>query len=422
MTGNRRRFLASAATLSAAAALAPSLWAAPPRRKTILLKSAWDTVNIGDIGHTPGTLRVFEQYLPDVDVIVWASRLNERIESMLKRRFPRVLLVQGSLGGDLTPRSDALARAFEAADVVIHNSSMSNDTSLMRASRKLGKPYGMFGQSYFPDFAAQHEDFVNLLSGAAFVYCRETLTLGTLRRAGVSSAVLDFNPDGCFGIDVRNDAAAEAFLKDRRLEPRKFITIQLRTNTQKHPGTDSFLNPANPTPEQQADDERRAAIFRELVTAWVSQTGLKVLISPEVEKEIAHNKRLILDRLPAEIARHVVLRDEFWNADEAASVFARAHTVVCHEPHSCIIALAGGTPILHTYSAFHSPKYHMFADIGLPEWLPSLDELPAREIVDRLMAIHADYPAAQARVAGAMKFVHERFEQACAVIRRVIEG
>jgi hypothetical protein len=41
------------------------------RTNVILLKTGWDTVNIGDIGHTPGTLRVLEDKLPDARVIAW---------------------------------------------------------------------------------------------------------------------------------------------------------------------------------------------------------------------------------------------------------------------------------------------------------------------------------------------------------------
>ena len=45
------------------------------KQQAILLKSAWDTINIGDIGHTPGTLHVREQHLPNVPVDrAWAIR------------------------------------------------------------------------------------------------------------------------------------------------------------------------------------------------------------------------------------------------------------------------------------------------------------------------------------------------------------
>jgi polysaccharide pyruvyl transferase WcaK-like protein len=406
---NRRHFLATVS-----AALGASAIAAPAGRKTILLQSAWDTVNIGDIGHTPGTLRVLEQHLPDVHVILWAMKLDERVTAMLRARFPKVEIVQGSLTGK-TESDEQLRQAIARADLFIRNSGMGQDTSFMEYCRKAGKPYGLFGQSYFPSMVEGHgaEERIALLNGASFLYCRETKTFDILKRGGVKTPVLEFGPDGCFGIDVRDDARGLATMEKLGLEERKFITLQLRTNTAKLPGVDDTrtpkLNPLHPTPGQIADDERRAAKYRDLVTRWVRKTGHKVLIAPEVKKEMEHNRRLIHDPLPADIRRHVVNLEYFWNADEAASVFARAHTVVCHEPHSPIIALANGTPILHTYSEFHSPKCWMFQDIGLPEWLQEMDETPVEKMADTLLAIDADYPAAQARVQKAMAYVHACF-------------
>jgi polysaccharide pyruvyl transferase WcaK-like protein len=371
-------------------------------------------VNIGDIGHTPGTLRVLEQHLPDVHVILWAMKLDERVTAMLRARFPKVEIVQGSLTGK-TESDEQLRQAIARADLFIRNSGMGQDTSFMEYCRKAGKPYGLFGQSYFPSMVEGHgaEERIALLNGASFLYCRETKTLDILKRGGVKTPVLEFGPDGCFGIDVRDDARGLATMEKLGLEERKFITLQLRTNTAKLPGVDDTrtpkLNPLHPTPGQIADDERRAAKYRDLVTRWVRKTGHKVLIAPEVKKEMEHNRRLIHDPLPADIRRHVVNLEYFWNADEAASVFARAHTVVCHEPHSPIIALANGTPILHTYSEFHSPKCWMFQDIGLPEWLQEMDETPVEKMADTLLAIDADYPAAQARVQKAMAYVHACF-------------
>jgi polysaccharide pyruvyl transferase WcaK-like protein len=233
--------------------------------------------------------------------------------------------------------------------------------------------------------------------------------------------VLEFGPDGCFGIDVRDEERGLAFMKKAGLEERKFITIQLRTQTAKHPGKDNPpLNPLHPTPQQKADDERRASVYRELITAWVKRTGCKVLIAPEVEKEMVHNKRLLHDPLPADIRKHVVNLDCFWNADEAASVFARAHTAVCHEPHSLIIALANGTPVIHTYSEFHSPKCWMFRDIGLPEWLLEFDSTPAAKMAETLFAIHDNYPAALAKVKKAMAFVEQRQAATMTVVKRLL--
>lgn len=405
-----RRHLISVIT----AALGGSIFAADGKPKTLVLQSAWDTINIGDIGHTPGTLRILEQHLPEVKIIVWAMKVDERILAMLKARFPKVEFLQGKLDGK-SDKDRKLQEAVKSCDLYIRNSGMGQDLSYMKFCRQHGRPYGLFGQSFFPTMVQGEgaAERIELLNAASFIYTRETKTLNILKNGGVKTPVLEFGPDGCFGIDVRDDKRALATMKKLGLEEKKFITVMIRTNTPKYPGVDDprpeKLNPLHPTPQQIADDERRAAKFRELVTLWVKKTGHKVLIAPETIKEMGHNKRLIHDPLPPEIQKHVVNLEYFWNADEAASIFARAHTVVCHEPHSPIIALANGTPIIHTYSEFHSPKCWMFKDIGLPEWLLEMDETPVGKIAETLFAIDADYPAAQAKVKKAMSYVHECF-------------
>ena len=418
-----RRHFISAIT----AALGGSAFAADGKPKTIVLQSAWDTVNIGDIGHTPGTLRVIEEHLPEVKVVLWAMKLDDRVTAMLKARFPKVTILQGSLAKD-GEKDQALKQAIKNCDFFIRNSGMGQDITHMQFCQKHGKPYGLFGQSFFPSMVEGKgaEERIALLNGASFIYTRETKTLKILQGAGIKAAALQFGPDGCFGIDVRDDERGLATMKKLGLEDRKFITIQLRTNTAKLPGVDDSrtpkLNPLHPTPEQIADDERRAAKYRELVTLWVKKTGHKVLIAPEVKKEMEHNKRLIHDPLPPEIQKHVVNLEYFWNADEAASIFARAHTIVCHEPHSPIIALANGTPIIHTYSEFHSPKCWMFKDIGLGEWLLEMDETPVEKMAETLFAIDADYPAVQAKVKKAMAYVHECFGKSMKHVKGVLDA
>ena len=413
----RRLFIAQLS-----AVLGATAFAGEGKTKTILLQSAWDTVNIGDIGHTPGTLRIIEQHLPEVQVILWAMKLDERVTAMLRARFPKVEILQGNLAGT-EERDEQLRQAIRRADLFIRNSGMGQDTNFMEFCRKIGKPYGLYGQSYFPGMVegTGAAERIAMLNGASFIYCRESKTLDILQKAGVKTPVLEFGPDGCFGIDVRDEERGLATMKKLGLEARKFITLQLRTNTAKLPGVDDkrvpSLNPLHPSPQQIADDERRAGVYRDLVTRWVQKTGHKVLIAPEVKKEMEHNKRLIHDPLPAEIQKQVVNLESFWNADEAAAVFARAHTVVCHEPHSPIIALANGTPVIHTYSEFHSPKCWMFKDIGLAEWLPEFDSTPAEKMAEILFAIDADYPAALARVKKAMDFVQQRQAETMRVVR-----
>lgn len=419
---SRRSFIAAVT-----AALGGSLYAADGSPKRIVLQSAWDTVNIGDIGHTPGTLHILEQHLPQVQVTVWAMKLDDRVTAMLKRRFPKVTFLQGNVLGK-SAKDAELQAAVKACDLFIRNSGMGQDTTWVKYCRSVGKPYGMYGQSYFKTMVSGDKGAENmqLLNEAAFIYTRESRTLKMLQEAGVKTPVLEFAPDGCFGIDVRDEERGLATMKKLGLEDKKFITVLLRTNTPKAPGVDDprpeKLNPLHPTPKQVEDDQRRAAGFRELITKWVQATGNKVLIAPETIKEMEHNKRLIFDPLPPEIQKQVVNLEYFWNADEAASIFARAHTVVCHEPHSPIIALANGTPIIHWFSEFHGLKCWMFEDIGLKDWLLEIDTTPAETVFQTVMTIEKDYPAAQAKVKKAMDYVHERQAATMGVVKKVIQA
>ncbi len=391
--------------------------AAGQARPQILLYSGWQTINIGDMGHTLGTLRILERDLPEADVIWWAMSLNEDVRRLHERRFPKVRIVQGTVDEQGEPSTPELREAVLRASLLVANSKPGLFTAMLRVANRYHKPWGAYGHSYEADTFTKRPELVPLFNPAAFIFCRDTQTLATVRRAGIKAGHVAFGPDGCFGIDVRDDAKADAWLAARGLKEREFITLMLRSNTPKHPTNDEPLNPQRPTEQQQRDDETRAAKLREVMIRWVRDTGMKIVIAPEVDKEITHNKRLLLDPLPDEVKAKVILRDTFWLPDEAASVFAKARVVVCHEPHSCIIALAMGTPILHPSSLVHGPKREMFADIGLREWLLDLDAQPASDVTAALLAIHKDYPAALAKVRTAMEFVRGKQAETMRVVK-----
>jgi polysaccharide pyruvyl transferase WcaK-like protein len=414
----RRTFLASTLALGATRVSAEQ----PKRKPTVLLQCAWATKNIGDVGHTPGTLRFLESHLPEANVILWAANTNAAVDAMLRKRFPKVEIVKGSLATE----GGAVRQAIGRCDFFLRGPGMGQNTDFMTYCNSVGKLWGLQGQSYFPDMVSGKggEERIKLLNTAKFIYCRDSKTLKTLQDAGVKPPVLEWGPDGCFGIDVRDEEKALARLKKHGLEEKKFITLQLRTHTPSSPGVDDKrpqkLNPLNPTPENIADDTRRAKVYQDLIALWVKKTGWKVVIAPEVYKEMEYNKKFVYDPLPEELKKHVVNFDEFWNADEACSFYARAHTVICHEPHTPIMALAMGTPMMHTFSEFHSPKCWMFKDIGLEEWAPEFDRTPAEKMFQILMGIHTDYAAAQAKVKTAMAFVEQRAKAQMTELKRIL--
>ncbi|MBM4044300.1 MAG: hypothetical protein FJ279_04235 [Planctomycetes bacterium] len=60
----------------------------------------------------------------------------------------------------------------------------------------------------------------------------------------------------------------------------------------------------------------------------------------------------------------------------------------------------------------------MWRDIGLSEWIFEMDETPGATIAQTLLAVHADYPAAQAKLGKAMSFVRQRQKETMAVVAR----
>jgi hypothetical protein len=89
---NRRVFCRQAAM---ATGLTSMLRAADRRPPRIVLRSSWQTVNIGDIGHTPGVLALLERHLPEAEVRLWPGNVDNGVDAMLRRRFPKVPIVQG---------------------------------------------------------------------------------------------------------------------------------------------------------------------------------------------------------------------------------------------------------------------------------------------------------------------------------------
>jgi polysaccharide pyruvyl transferase WcaK-like protein len=387
--------------------------------------SSWDTANIGDIGHTPGLLRTIKEFLPNAKIILFANMLNGPIRRMLLRRFPDIEIFEGWLWGP-SPESGKLREQLRRCSVFIRSSNMGSETEYMDQLIQGGIPFGVYGQTYPPRFLSNEEAAARSLARinrASFFFCRETESLNLLKRGGAACPHLAFVPDAAFGIDVRDDQSGLETMRRFGLEEKKFITIQLRTTTPAHlpdelpPGYDPKWNEKPPNVPL---DSGRAAKYIDLMIAWVRKTGGKVLIAPEAKKEIAHNRRLLYDPLPDSVKPHVANMDHFWNVDEAASIFARAHTVVCHEPHSPIIALAQGTPIIHTHSAEHGPKSYMFRDIGLGKWLFDHDATSAQALKDALFEIWADYPAATRKVADAMKGVHHLRRWSMGVLSNVL--
>src|SRR5688572_6608567 len=89
---NRRHFLKTVIAVGAAMPLACVAQSA--RAQKILLRSSWQTVNIGDIAHTPGMLALLEKLRPEASITLWPNKLDAAVEKLLLDRFPKLKLAQ----------------------------------------------------------------------------------------------------------------------------------------------------------------------------------------------------------------------------------------------------------------------------------------------------------------------------------------
>jgi polysaccharide pyruvyl transferase WcaK-like protein len=402
MTPTRRSFLAASAALAAGCA-APS---GGGRRVRILLRSSWQTVNIGDIAHTPGMLRLLEEHLPGSEVTLWPNALSADVEAMLRKRFPGLRLA----------RTDAERRdAMSGCDFFLHGSGPGLvGAKEATAWQETGKPYGFGGVTLSDAELRAHR---KLLEGARFVFCRDTLSLEALRAARLEGPVQEFGPDATFALDLRDDARAEAFLRDHGLEAGRFACFVPRLRWTPY-WKEGRTFAAEVIRSREAENDRHRdedhAKLRAALVAWLRETDAKALLCPEMTYQVELLRPLLFDPLPADLKSRVVVRPGYWLTDEAASTYRRAAAIVSLEMHSPIIGIANGCPAIHLRQPTDTRKGQMWRDVGLGEWLFEIDAATGEQIAERLVSMHRDPDRTRKTVEQARTF-------AAASDRRMIE-
>ncbi len=428
----RRDVLRAGLVASLASFLPRSVPASAEQGPVVLLRSGWQTVNIGDIGHTPGVIALLEEHLPEAEVILWASSVDRGVGPILRKRFPKLRIVRDSGNPDPQDQDPTTAEAIERADFLLHGSgpSVVGASSLQRWRKETDKPYGIFGVTIGQVSSSTRasnldESLRALLDNAKFVYTRETKSLDLLRQEKVACIDLRFVPDGTFAIDLRDDEAADRLLTESGLEAGRFLCVVPRLRVT--PYWDIH-------PERKYDPERIRegeainsqtaepdhARLREAIAIWVRETGSKVLICPEMTYQVNIIRPLVFDPLPADVKEQVVPLDRYWLPDEAGSVYRKATAVVSVECHSPIIALAQGTPAIYIRQPTDTWKGEMYRDVGLPGSLLEIEETTGDELAGRLLAIHNDPEAARAEVAKVMQGVREIYREAMTAVEKAM--
>ena len=401
---NRRHFLttALASTLS-------SLAAAESRPRRIVLRSSWQTVNIGDIAHTPGVLALLEKHLPDVEVRLWPSNVDNGVDEMLTKRFPKLKIIKG--------RDDILA-ALKECDFLLHGSGPGfvAQKDVAKWHKETGKPYGIYGIT----FASTSDEAKDLLSGAKFVYFRDSVSLQFAKDRGINSPIMEFCPEGSFAVDLRNDAAAAAFLKANGLEQGKFLCCIPRfRNTPYWKIKKGYAFDPKKDARNQAMKEHDLAPLRQAIVEVVKQTDMKVLVCPEDASQMEICKEMLIDKLPDDVKSRVAWRPNYWLTDEALSTYVRSAGLFGAEMHSPIMCIGNGIPAIVCRWAEQTSKGYMWRDIGLNEWLFNMDEeseIPG--ILPAVLAMAKDPASAKAKAEKAREIVQQRQRDTMQIVGR----
>lgn len=399
---------------------AGKLFAADAQPKRVLLRSSWQTINIGDIAHTPGVLRLLAKYLPETEVTLWPSKVDNGVDDLLLDNFPKLRIIKG--------KAD-LQTAFADCDFLLHGSgaSLVAENDVRRWTKETGKPYGIYGITFPPKKShqtsplseAQIASAVEVLNGASFVFFRDSHSLAFAKEKGAHAPIMRFGPDGAFACDLRDDAQAEAFLAKNGLETGKFLCCIPRLRY-----TPSWIyKKSEVEPDKHARNEEMKehdhAPLRQAIIDVVQQTDMKVLVCPEDQTQMQIGKEMLVDKLPADVRKRVVWRPNYWLTGEAVSVYVRSAGLFGNEMHSPIMCIGAGVPAVVCRWAEQTTKGYMWDDIGLSEWLFDMDD-PASvaKLAPTVVSIAKHPQAAKQKAVAAQKRVEALQAMTMEVLKR----
>lgn len=392
----------------------------------ILLRSSWQTVNIGDIAHTPGVLELLKTHIPDAEIYLWPSKLDNGVDKLLLSHFPKLKIVKGK---------QALKEAFDVCDFMLHGSgpSLVAEKDVERWYKETGKPYGIYGITLPPKKSsstvtstvtssnAAITKTIQVLSDAQFVFFRDSKSLAFAKEMDCRSPILEFGPDGAFACDLRDTAKAETFLSKHLLEQGKFLCCIPRLRYTPYWTIPSKKRPIDPLKHARNEQmkEHDHSSLRQGIIEVVRQTDMKVLICPEDQTQMQVGKELLLDQLPKDVLRRVVWRPNYWLTGEAVSTYVRSAGLFGNEMHSPIMCIGHDIPAIVCRWAEQTSKGYMWEDIGLKDWLFNLDEESnVDKIVPAILEMARDPQAAKAKARQAHMFVLKRQKETMSTLAK----
>jgi polysaccharide pyruvyl transferase WcaK-like protein len=417
---NRRQFVEQTSTLAIGALFFQQITGAcacGKKAPVILVVSGWQDVNIGDIAHTPGLLHILENAFPASEIILWKKSKSDSVAALLKKNFPRIDIVYGSVDGDKNITNGEAVQAVERADIFIHGSgpSVVAVDNLEAWMKVTNKPFGIFGVT----IQQVTDRLIPVLQKASFIFTRETASLEVLKHHGFTGGHIIFVPDATFDLDIRDDEKALAFMEENRLEEGKFICVipRLRKTPYWKLRKTSYSEEEIARIEALNNKwkEPDHAKARQAIVTWVRETGNKVVLCPEMTYEVDIMDELLYGPLPDDVKPQVV-RHGYWLPDEAMSLYARMHTLLSFECHSPIMALRTNRPAFYLRQPEDTIKGQMYYDLGLSDWVFEIEESSGDGITARLMDVYRAYDKACEKAAEAIRKAGARYALATKIV------
>ena len=422
---NRRQFLESTLVASILATVRPAI--ATGRKPRILLRSSWQTMNIGDIAHSPGIIAILEEHIPEAKVILWASDVGRGVRAMLLKRFPNLEIITAGGRRATLDREPEVHSLFKTIDFFLHGSGpyLVAQRHVDQWARMTKKPFGVYGIS----LPGQRTDdaIISLLSQASFVFFRDSVSLELAKNKGVTAPVMEFGPDGAFAFDILNEQAANKFLKKYELKTGKFLCVIPRYRK-----TPYWEIPGRERPEiewretydhNQLMAEQDLLPYRKAIIEVVRQTSMHVLICPEDMTQLSLGKKFLYNPLPNEVKKNVVWRDSFWLPDEALSTYLQSAGLFGLEQHSPILCIGNGVPAFVGRFKEQTSKGFMWKDIGLSEWYFDSDtKFDMEQLVPKVLRMAKHPEEARKKALRAKAFVEQRQLQTMQVLKNTLQS
>jgi len=396
----RRHFLHASLASSLAAAL-PAMAQSGGRRPRILLRNGWQSQNIGDIAHYMGMMELLKLHGIDAEVRFWTNNMENGAGELFQKHFPEVPVFKSQ-------DKESVEKAFKECDFFLHGSSSGFGAwkDAKRWHEETGKPFGVMGVS----LTDTGEQLLATLKKAQFVYFRDGVSA---KRASEEFGIptppaMGWGPDTAFGITkLRNEEKATAYLKANGLEEGKFLCCipRYRWTPFWTLHKDRAVDKVKLARSEEMKEHDHAP-HREAIIRLVREAGVKVLVTHEDQTQIQLGKEVLYDPLPEDVKKNVVWRDSYWLTDEALSIYVRSLGLFGNEMHSPILCIANGIPAVVGRWDEQTNKGFMWRDIGLDEWLFTMDdEARLKQLPETVLAFAKDPAGSKAKAEKARQIV-----------------